>query len=78
MTKRTKKVGIAGRFGSKYGRKIRVNVSKIEKLQKAKYICPNCKRKYVKRVSAGIWECKKCKTRFTGGAYEPVSKVKGE
>jgi len=78
MTKRTKKVGTAGRFGSRYGRKIKVDLTKVEKLQKAKYICPKCKRKSVKRISAGIWQCQKCGTKFAGGAYEPTSKIKGE
>lgn len=73
MTKRTKKVGISGRFGSKYGRKVRVIINKIEKQQRSKYICPNCKSKTVKRISSGIWECKKCGTRFTGGAYRPTT-----
>lgn len=72
MAKRTKKIGIAGRFGSKYGRKVKVIINKIEKQQKSKYICPNCKNKSVRRVSSGIWQCKKCGTRFAGGAYRPT------
>jgi len=66
-----KKLGSAGRFGSRYGRKIRKKVSEIEKVQKQKHKCPYCKKPGVKRVSIGIWYCSKCKSKFTGKAYEP-------
>ena len=59
---RTKKVGITGRFGARYGRKAKRQVKKIEENMKKKHVCPKCDRPYVKRVSAGIWECKKCGT----------------
>ena len=58
---RTKKVGITGRFGARYGRKAKRQVKKIEENMKKKHVCPK----------AGIWECKKCGTVFTGGAYVP-------
>tara|TARA_Y100000310_G_C20676235_1_gene813229 strand:- start:205 stop:465 length:261 start_codon:yes stop_codon:yes gene_type:complete len=68
----TKKVGSAGRFGARYGRKIRKKVIKVEELQKAKHACPFCKKEgCVKRVAAGIWICKKCNTKFAGKAYTP-------
>ena len=76
---RTKKVGIAGKFGSRYGRRIREEYSKIAKKQREKYKCPYCGRKSVRRVAAGIWECKKCGAKFAGGAYEPITvEEKGE
>ena len=49
----------------------KVGIKKIEENMKKKHVCPKCDRPYVKRVSAGIWECKKCGTVFTGGAYVP-------
>jgi len=29
----------------------------------------------VKRISVGIWKCKKCGITFTGGAYSPTTKL---
>ena len=75
---RTKKVGIAGRFGPRYGLKIRNLVKKIEEEQKKKHRCPKCGSKRVKRVSTGIWKCTKCGATFTGGAYIPYTTVKRE
>ncbi|MDR2624579.1 MAG: 50S ribosomal protein L37Ae [Methanobrevibacter sp.] len=70
---RTKKVGITGRFGARYGRKAKRSVKLIEENMKKKHVCPRCDRPYVKRVSAGIWKCRKCGVTFTGGAYVPVT-----
>lgn len=64
-----KKVGSAGRFGTRYGRKIRLTVSKIEKEERKRYVCPKCNLPYVKRVACGIWKCKKCGLKFAGPAY---------
>ena len=72
---RKKKIGSAGRFGARYGKKVRQLVSEIEKVQKRRHICPKCQMPYVKRIAAGIWECKKCGTKFAGGAYYPKSEV---
>ncbi|MDD5253868.1 MAG: 50S ribosomal protein L37ae [Candidatus Nanoarchaeia archaeon] len=66
----TKKVGSTGRFGVRYGRKIRKRVLDIEVRQKQKQTCPYCKKKQVKRLAAGIFHCKKCNSKFTGNAYE--------
>ncbi len=68
---RKKEVGSAGRFGPRYGKKVRKIVSSIEKIQKQRNICPKCNMPYVKRVAKGIWECKKCKIKFAGLAYMP-------
>lgn len=67
---RTKKVGTSGRFGARYGRKIRSKVAKVEKKQKAFHKCPYCNMMKVKRISSGIWQCRKCESKFTGKAYE--------
>jgi len=68
---KTKKVGSTGRWGARYGLKIRKDVLKIEKLQKCKHKCPFCSKFTVKRLSKGIWLCNHCKIKFAGRAYEP-------
>ena len=71
MAKRTKKVGPAGRYQSRYGVRARTRVREIEVRQKAKHVCPNCGQKKVKRDGTAIWKCQKCGTTFAGGAYLP-------
>lgn len=66
----TKKVGTAGRFGARYGKRIRQKITEVEQKQKGWQKCPYCHKPRVKRVSAGIWQCKKCGAKFTGKAYE--------
>ncbi|MBC7081793.1 MAG: 50S ribosomal protein L37Ae [Thermoplasmatales archaeon] len=73
---RTKKVKSAGKFGVRYGVKTRHIYREIDEKQRLKYVCPKCGRKRVKRESTGIWVCKKCNTKFAGGAYVPETIVK--
>ncbi|MEM5883128.1 MAG: 50S ribosomal protein L37ae [Candidatus Aenigmatarchaeota archaeon] len=68
---RKKEIATAGRFGPRYGKRIRASVSEIEKIQRQKHICPKCNMPYVKRISKGIWKCKKCGTKFAGLAFVP-------
>jgi len=42
MAKRTKKAGITGKYGTRYGSAIRRIVKKFELQQRAKYVCPTC------------------------------------
>ena len=42
MAKRTKKVGVTGKYGTRYGSSIRKIVKKFELQQHAKYVCPTC------------------------------------
>ncbi|MEA3378783.1 MAG: 50S ribosomal protein L37ae [Nanoarchaeota archaeon] len=65
----TKKVGSTGRYGSRYGKKLKSKILAVEKIQRKKQKCPYCHRTQVKRISAGIWHCKKCNAKFTGRAY---------
>ncbi|WOF16404.1 50S ribosomal protein L37ae [Methanoplanus sp. FWC-SCC4] len=63
--------GSAGRFGPRYGRFIRKRVNEIEKVSKAKHVCPRCATEAVSRKGTGIWECRKCGHKYAGGAYVP-------
>ena len=42
QSKRTKKVGIVGKFGTRYGASLRKQIKKIEVSQHSKYFCPFC------------------------------------
>ena len=66
-------IGTAGRYGVRYGKKVREKVSEIEKRQKSRHVCPRCSLPYVRRLSKGIFICKKCDNKFTGQAYFPRS-----
>jgi large subunit ribosomal protein L37Ae len=70
---RTTKVGSAGRFGPRYGLKIRRRVAAVEARMKQKHVCPVCGRRAVRRISTGIWQCQKCGATFAGGAYLPTT-----
>ncbi|MCW7071287.1 MAG: 50S ribosomal protein L37ae [Methanophagales archaeon] len=69
--KKGKKTKSAGRFGVRYGRKIRKVVAAVEEKSRATHDCPRCVRKSVKRVGTGIWRCSKCGFTFSGGTYLP-------
>jgi large subunit ribosomal protein L37Ae len=72
----TEKVAAAGkRFGVRYGRSIRYKFSKIEAEQKKGHKCPYCHEPKVGRLAVGIWQCSKCKSKFTGRAYTIPKKV---
>ena len=66
---KTRKVKSAGRFGSRYGKSVRERISKIEAKQKVKQTCPFCQKKSLKRLSKGIWLCKKCGKKTASHAY---------
>lgn len=67
---RTKKVGPAGRYGPRYGTRIRQRIAGLEP-GKGRHTCPRCLKPGVKRIAAGIWECRKCGLKFAGKAYKP-------
>ena len=63
------KLGSAKRFGARYGSKTKHMFAKIEKEQRKLHKCPYCSNVKVKRIAVGIWECRKCSSKFTGKAY---------
>jgi large subunit ribosomal protein L37Ae len=70
---RTKKVGSTGRYGSRYGAKLRRRVLDIDNRRKEPNRCPACATKALKRKAVGLWECSKCNLVFAGGAYVPYT-----
>jgi len=73
--KKGKKTKSAGRFGARYGRKIRKAVAEIEEKTRAVHKCPKCEKKSVARIGTGIWKCSKCGFTFTGGTYIPQTPI---
>jgi large subunit ribosomal protein L37Ae len=71
MPSHTKKVGSAGRFGARYGLRIRKKIWEIEQIQRQKHKCPECFKFALKRIAIGIWLCSNCNNKFAGKAYEP-------
>ena len=69
MAKRTKKVGICGKYGCRYGASLRKVVKKFEITQRSKYVSPFSGKESVKRVATGIWKCKSTNRKIAGGAY---------
>lgn len=69
MGKRTKKVGICGKYGTRYGSSLRKIVKKMEISQHSRYTCAFCGKNSVKRASVGIWTCTKCGKTVAGGAW---------
>jgi large subunit ribosomal protein L37Ae len=65
----------AKRFGARYGKSLKQKVAKIEAEQRKKHKCPFCSAVAVRRVAAGIWNCKKCDSKFTGKAYTIPKKI---
>ena len=51
MAKRTRKVGVTGKYGTRYGGAIRKIVKKFELQQRAKYVCPACGKVLIKAFS---------------------------
>mmetsp|Transcript_120726 Transcript_120726/g.337937 ORF Transcript_120726/g.337937 Transcript_120726/m.337937 type:complete len:98 (+) Transcript_120726:95-388(+) len=71
MARHTKKVGITGKYGTRYGASLRKIVKKYEIQQRARYACAFCGKTAVKRVAGGIWQCtaKSCKRTMAGGCW---------
>ncbi|KAF9935749.1 60S ribosomal protein L43 [Mortierella alpina] len=69
LAKRTKKVGVVGKYGVRYGASLRKQVKKMEITQHSKYTCTFCGKDAVKRQSVGIWKCRGCKKTMAGGAW---------
>ncbi|KAH0506658.1 60S ribosomal protein L37a [Microtus ochrogaster] len=67
--KRTKKVGIVGKYGTRYGASLRKMVKKIKISQHAKYTCSFCGKTKMKRQAVCIWHCGSYMKRVAGRAW---------
>ena len=69
MPTKLKKSKSAGRFGARYGKKVRAKLVKVEIKQRVKQVCHFCQKKGVKRLANGIWNCNKCGKKFASDTY---------
>ncbi len=69
MAKGTKKAGITGKYGPRYGVKIRKQIKSVSRHKIKPQCCPECQADAVKRVASGIWRCNHCKLKFAASAY---------
>lgn len=75
MSKRTKKVGSAGRLGARYGVRIRKRIADIEMESKGRHECPKCRAAALTRKANGIWICRKCGAHLASSSYMPTPPV---
>ena len=71
-----KSLGRLKGLGARYGRKAKLKAATVMEGYVGLKECPYCKKTKVKRLSCGIWFCKKCNTKFVGGAYSFSRKIK--
>ena len=72
---RVKKVGPSGSFGARYGTVARRRYGEVVAGMRAPHECPRCHVRAVKRLTVGVWSCRKCGVKFAGGAYLPSTKL---
>ena len=72
---RTKKIGSTGGFEARYGSTVRKRYIEAISGLKTAHKCPKCGTESVRRQSVGVWKCRKCGLKYTGGAYTPVTKL---
>ena len=72
---RTYKVGPSGSFGARYGTVARKRYSTLISELRTPHECPQCHVLAVKRLSVGIWLCRSCGHKYSGGAYTPRTKL---
>jgi large subunit ribosomal protein L37Ae len=69
------KTGLGGGLSTRYGTAPRRVYVEILTQLRRRHECPRCRAMAVKRVSVGLWQCRKCGNQFTGGAYTPSTKI---
>ena len=72
---KVKKVGPAGSFGPRYGTVARRRYAEVVAGMRVPHECPSCHVRAVRRLAVGVWACRKCGVKFSGGAYLPSTKL---
>ena len=73
MPKRKKSFGL--RLRTRGGMSVRKQWTRITMEKRRNHKCPRCSSPSVKRDHVGVWDCSKCGLRFTGGAYQPSTRI---
>jgi len=61
--------------GVRCGAELRKRTAAISKQKTARYSCPKCGKKSVRREGNAMWKCRSCGAEFAGGAYSPSTAV---
>lgn len=61
----------------KYGGPIRKLVDAALRSKQAKYDCPHCGKRNVKRAMYSVWKCRSCNSTFAGAAYSLTTEAGG-
>jgi large subunit ribosomal protein L37Ae len=59
----------------RYGGEMRKRADAVDRQRVAKYVCPKCGKKNVKREGHAVWKCRSCGATFAGGAYSLTTAV---
>ena len=70
-----RKTRLGGGLSTRYGTAPRRRHIDILVRLRKKHECPKCKVRAARRLSVGLWQCRRCGNQFTGGAYSPFTKV---
>jgi len=68
-------MSFGARLRTRGGATLRKRWTRVVSTLKRPHRCPKCSAKRVRRLSVGIWHCTKCGFTFTGGAYQPQTKL---
>ena len=70
-----KKTRLGGGLSTRYGTAPRRRHIDILVRMRKKHECPRCQVRAARRLSVGLWQCRRCGNQFAGGAYSPFTKV---
>ncbi|GBC69795.1 hypothetical protein HRbin01_01499 [archaeon HR01] len=71
----SKSSNIAKGLGPRYGSTLRKRWAEVVQSARSTHRCPKCESMRVRRVSVGIWMCRRCGLKFAGQAYSPGQRV---
>ena len=75
MAKKKAGLGPLKRYGVRYGKTNKERSAKIEVEQRKPQPCPSCLKPSARRLAVGIYQCRKCNTKFTGRAYSVTQEL---